>query len=213
MNYTQRKAFGDKVEQSFDDLCKKYKYKIIDTAIEKKRFDTWNMNMGIEESQHFWNNCMNPDLWVSCIEDYIEWLNKNNAGRTPAPKRFGPDRVIISKDKYWKNEERRRGFSIKSKVKDSHKFYMIEAIDVFAHGLNCELYDCVETYYVFPPDNVYNEWRFCSIEELLYVAEYIEPPLSWKGSKKPCFKVPCKLIYKPLWILFETDFSWYAGSI
>jgi hypothetical protein len=212
MNYAERKAFGDKVEKSFDDLCKKYGYQIIDTAIEKKRFDTWNMNMSNQESDDFWNIDVNPFCKESDVKSCIKWFNKNNAGKTPASKRYGPDRVIIYKDKYWKNEEKRCGFSIKSKAKDSHKFYMIEAMDVFAHSENIGLYDC-EIYYVFPPDNVYAEWRFCSDQELLHVAEYIEPPLSWKGSKKPCYKVPCKLIYKPLWILFETNFSWYAGSI
>lgn len=209
MNYTQRKAFGDKVEQSFDDLCKKYKYKIIDTAIEKKRFDTWNMNMNDEESEWFWGSRYNFDCDIEDILNFQDWLDQNNDGKTPAYKRYGPDRVLAYTDKWL--GEKKCGFSIKSKVKDCHKFYMIEAMDVFAHSENTEHFDC-EIYYAFPPDNYFNEWRFCSAPELLHVAEYIEPPLSWKGSKKPCFKVPCKLIYKPLWILFETNFSWYARS-
>jgi hypothetical protein len=209
MNYTQRKSFGDKVEQSFDDLCKKYKYKIIVTAIEKKRPDAWNMNMNHKDALWFWDRvCCEKD---SDVIKFRNWLDSDNGGITPSFERYGPDRIVLYEEEYQK-QIKRCGFSIKSKTKDSHKFYTVEAMDVFAHAENTEHYNC-EIYYTFPPDNYSCEWRFCSVDELLQVAEYFEPPLAWKGSRKPTYKVRCELIYKPLWILFETNFSRYAGSL
>lgn len=209
MNYAERKLFGDKIEKDFDQLCEKYKLKIIDSAVEKKRFDTWNMNMSDEDAAWFWDRVVCEK--ESDVIRFRDWLDSNNGGKTPSFERYGPDRIVLYECEYQK-QIKQCGFSIKSKTKDSHKFYTVEAMDVFAHGKNTEHYDC-EIYYTFPPDNYSPEWRFCSVDELLEVAEYFEPPLAWKGSRRPTYKVRCELIYKPLWILFETNFSWYAGSL
>jgi hypothetical protein len=210
MDFWSRRKLGYAIEADFEKLCKSYKYQIIDSAFEKTHEKVWEYNMTKPDAQRFWESGYNCDCKEEDIEKFKEWLQKNNDGNTPAYQRYGPDRILAYLDK-WAGEKK-CGFSIKSKVKDSHKFYMIEAMDVFAHGENVDYYGC-EIYYTFPPDNYSNEWRFCSAPELLQVAEYIEPPLTWKGSKKPCYKIACKLIYKPLWILFETNFSHYAGSI
>lgn len=210
MDFWTRRKLGYAIEADFEKLCKSYKYEIIDCAFEKSHEKVWEYNMTDLDAKWFWESGYNFDCKEEDIAKFKKWLQINNDGKTPAYQRYGPDRILVYSDK-WVGKSK-CGFSIKSKVKDSHKFYMIEAMDVFAHGENVEHYNC-EIYYAFPPDNYSNEWRFCSASELLQVAEYIEPPLTWKGSKKPCYSIPCKLIYKPLWILFETNFSHYAGSV
>ena len=212
MNFAEREAYGHKIEYDFERFCDSYKLEVIHTAIETRHKVTWNMNMNYADAQNFWDKIDYSKTIIDYKMLFKKWLLKNNNNQTPAWERHGPDRVVICRPEKSNSKYIKCGFSIKSKMKDLHKFYTIEAMELFAHRINEQHYDC-KIYYVFPPDNYSPEWRFCSAKDLLRSSEYFEPPDWWKGSRKPCFKVSCKMIYKPLWILFETNFSDYAGSI
>lgn len=202
MTFKARADLGHHVEDCFDlyvstfEGCESFDIRYLKNSLDNSYLGKMEHIDDFIDQDAFMASTLSVCGKESSIE-YFNWLSDRNR-RMPSYKRYCADRLI-----------KRHGSNIfqaeiKTKTKSSHKYWTVEFMDVASAFYHEADYGC-KVFFVFPPEapeqklyGYYSNWTFCTVEEVLTEWSFFKPPQNWKGSRIPCYRIPCNKVQKSL---------------